>query len=229
MSKTQFDLKKSAKVTYREDTCKNCTHVSRRSDGSTGTAAMEISCNIAYTPLEKKSILHELQEKDDEVRQERQYECLRRPVLEEQDRAERHAKDAQYFAGRAQDETTADKENQGGTSRATNTTTGNHGRWTTSGQDARVDLLPRQTVLRVGSADSRSGGCHSVATEAEAREASKTVTGNVAEEDERTSKKVAPSDNEIGAKGRTRRPREPSETVASDGLTTKTTAKSSAT
>ena len=57
----------------------------------------------------------------------------------------------------------------------------------------------------------------------------KTVTGNVAEEDERTSKKVAPSDNEVGAKGRTRRPREPSETVASDGLTTKTTAKSSAT
>ena len=149
---------------------------------------------VAYTLLEKKSILHELEEKMNEVRDERQYECLLRPGSEEQDRAERLVQDAQHSVVETRYETTADQEDQGGTSRATTTTTGNTGLWMTPGKDVRVGLRPRQTVLRMGS-DSRRG-VPQVATAGEVRDARGTVIGNVAEGGEFTSKKVAQSDNE---------------------------------
>ena len=153
-------------------------------------------------------------------RDERQHECLRRPESEEQDRAERLEQDAQHADVGTREETTADQEDPGGTSRATTTPTGNPGLRTAPGKDVRLGLRPRQTVLRVGSADGRRGRSNSVATAAEVRDARGTVTGNFAEGDEFTSAKVAQPDNEVGARRRIGRPGETSGTAASDGSTT---------
>ena len=81
-------------------------------------------------------------------------------------------------------------------------------------------MCPRQTVLRVGGADSRGGRCPSVATAEEVRVARGTVTVNVSEGDELTTTKAAESNNEVGPRGRTGRPGEMSGTSASDGSTT---------
>ena len=58
---------------------------------------------------------------DDDVRDERQFERLRRPESKEQDRAERRVQDAQHSAVGTRDGTTADREDQGSTSRARTT------------------------------------------------------------------------------------------------------------
>ena len=80
--------------------------------------------NVAYTSSGKEEHLQRTRGEDDEVQNERQYVCLRRPEAEEQDRAERLVQDAQHPVDGTRDETTAHQEDQGGTSRAITT----HGR-----------------------------------------------------------------------------------------------------
>ena len=118
---------------------------------------------------------------------------------------------AQHSVVGTRDETTADKEDQRGTSRARATTTGNPGVRTTPREDVRVGVCPQQTVLRVGGGDSRGGQCHSVATAQEVRGA----RGNVLE----GTTKAVQSNNEVGPRGRTGRPDETSGTSACDGCT----------
>ena len=100
----------------------------------------------------------------DEGRDERQYERMRRPESKEQDRFERSVQGAQHSLVGTRDEIIADKEDQSGTSRTRTTSTGNSGLRTTAREDIRMGVCPRQTVLRVGGADSRGGRCYSVAT-----------------------------------------------------------------
>ena len=80
-------------------------------------------------------------------------------------------------------------------------------------------VCPRQTVLRVGGADSRGARCNNVATAKEVRVARGTVTKTVSEGDELTATEVAVSNNDAGPRGRTSRLDETSETHASDGST----------
>ena len=149
---------------------------------------------------------------------------------EEQDRAERRVQVAQHSSTGTRDETTADKEDQRGTRRARTTTTGNPGLRTTPREDKRMGVCPRQTVVRVGGADSRGGRCYRVATAKEVRVARGTVTESVSESDELTATEVVQSNNEAGPRGGTGRLDETSGTSARDGSTQrKTTAKSSAT
>ena len=184
---------------------------------------MGTSCENCENSSGKEEHLARTRGKDDEVRRERQCECLRRLVLKEQDRAERLLKDAQHFVVGAQDETTADQKDQRGASRAANTTTGNHGRWTTSGQmhervcvhDKQYCEWAVQTVVAEGATA--------------LPQMQKFVTHVKQFLGTSQSKKVAQSDNEAGVRGRNRRLDETSETVAGDCLTTKTIAKSSAT
>ena len=64
------------------------------------------------------------------------------------------------------------------------TSTGNPGLRSTPREDVRMGVCPRQTVLRVGGADSRGGRG--------------TVTGNASESDELTTTEVAQSNDEAG-------------------------------
>ena len=116
---------------------------------------------------------------------------MHRLESKEQDRAERRVQGAQHSAVGTRDETTADKEDQGGTSRARSTTTGNSGLRTTPMEDARMGGCPRQTALRVGGGDSRGGRCYSVATAKGVRVAHGLVKGNVSDGDELTTTEVA--------------------------------------
>ena len=83
-----------------------------------------------------------------------------------------------------------------------------------------MGVCPRQTVLRVGGADSHGGRCHSVATAEEVRVARGTVTVNVPQSDELTTTEVTQSNKEAGPRGGTGRPDETSGTSASDGSAT---------
>ena len=145
---------------------------------------------------------------------------MRRFESKEQDRAERSVQVAQHSSVGTGDETTADKEDQRGTNRTRTTTTGNPGIRTTPREDIRMGACPRQTVLRVGGADSRGGRCYSVATAKEVRVARGTVTGSAPESDELTATEVAQSNNEAEPRGGTGRLDETSGTSASDGSTT---------
>ena len=160
----------------------------------------EPAATVEHTLLEKKSILHELG----------QSERVHRTESKEQDRAERSVQGPQHSIVGTRDETTADKEDQRGTSRTRTIATGNPGIRTTPREDG-----PRQSVLRVGGADTRRGRCYSVATAKEVSVACGTVTENVA-----PTTKAAQSNTEAGAKGRTGRLGETSGTLASDGSTT---------
>ena len=79
-----------------------------------------------------------------------------------------------------------------------------------------MGVCPRQTVLRVGGADSCGGRFYSVATAKEVRVARGTVTRNVSEGDELTATEVAQPNNEAGPRGGTGRPDETNGTPASD-------------
>ena len=127
---------------------------------------------------------------------------------------------SQYSFVGTRDETTADQEDQRGTSRTRTTSTGNPGLRTTPREDTRMGVCPPQTVLRVGGADSRGGRCCSVATAEEVRVARGTVTGNASETDELTATEVAQSNNEAGQRGGTGRRDETSGKSASDVSTT---------
>ena len=217
--KPQFDLKTSVTATSKYGFRKNCSYVARRRNGTTRIAGKETSCKHGVHSSRKEEHLARPRGKDDEVRDERQFKRLRRPESKEQDRAERLVQNAQHSVVGTRDETTADKEDQGSTSRARTTTTSNPGLRKTPRKDVRMGVRPRQTVLRVGGADSRRGRCYSVATAEEVRDACGTVTGNVPEGYEFSSTKDAQPNNEAGARGRTDRPGETSGTAASDGST----------
>ena len=109
----------------------------------------EPAATMEHTLLEKKSILHELG----------QSERVRRTESKEQDRAERSVQGPQHSIVGTRDETTADKEDQRGTSRTRTIATGNPEIRTTPREDG-----PRQSVLRVSGADTRRGRSYSVAT-----------------------------------------------------------------
>ena len=171
----------------------------------------EPAANVEYTLFEKRTILHQTQGEGDEVRDERQSERMRRLESKEQFRAERRVQGAQHSVVGTRDETTADSEDQRCTNRTRTTTTSNPGIRTTPREDVRMGVCPRQTVLRVGGADSRGARCYNVATAKEVRVARGTVTKTVSEGDELTATEVAVSNNDAGPRGRTSRLEETSE------------------
>ena len=128
--KPTFDHKKSVTITSQDGVHKNCSHVARRSDGTTEIGT---SCERGIHSSRKEERRARAQGESDEVRYERQSERMRRPESKEQDRVEDVC--IQHSVVGTRDETTADKEDQRVTSRARTTTTGNPGLKTTPRED----------------------------------------------------------------------------------------------
>ena len=159
----QFDLKTSINATSKDGFRENCSYVARRSDGTIRTAGMGTSCERDVYSSRKEKHPARIRGKDDEVRDERQFQCMRRSESKEQDRAERRVQDAQHSVVGTRDDTTAE----------------------------------------------------------EVRDTCGTVSWNVSEGFELSSKKAAQSNSKAGARRRNDRLRETSGTSASDGSTTK--------
>ena len=68
--KPQFDFKTSVTATSKDDFRENCSHVARRSDGTTGTAGMGTRCKRGVYSSRKEEHLARTRGKDDEVRDE---------------------------------------------------------------------------------------------------------------------------------------------------------------
>ena len=94
--KSPFDLKKSVTVTSGDGVRENCSHVARRSDGTTGTAGMRTSCERGIHSSRQGEHLLRTGGEGDEVRDDRQSERMRRPESKEQDRVERRVQRAQH-------------------------------------------------------------------------------------------------------------------------------------
>ena len=196
----------------------------------------EPTANVTYTLLEKKSILHELEEKMTKsemndntnvcagLRQKNKTELrdvckvLSIPLSGRGTKPQltRKIKEAQ-----------AEREPL----RQATLDFGRH-----RGKRVRMGVCSRQTVLLVGSADNRRGRCYGVATTEEVCDTRGTVTGNVSECNELTTKKGTQSDYEAGARGAKLEPEEELEDLVKrvEQLQAivrqrKTTAKSSAT
>ena len=144
---------------------------------------------MAYTLLEKKSRLHELEEKMTKSEMNDNTNVMRRSESKEQNRTARCVQGTQYSVVRARDKTAADQKDQGGTGRARTTATSNPGLRTTQRKDVRMGMCSRQAVLRVGSDDNCRGRCDGVNTSKEVCDVRGTVTGNVSESNELTKKK----------------------------------------
>ena len=63
--KSDFDVKETGTIVSEDGIRENCTHVARRSDGTSGTAGMGTSCErgVHASRKEEKNISHELEEK----------------------------------------------------------------------------------------------------------------------------------------------------------------------
>ena len=173
------DRKFSLRNPYRQSHSSISTHLSLRRPQMASVRIAHMSPDevverleqLGWEPVAKRNVHSSRKEKhpartrgkDDEVRDERQFQCMRRSESKEQDRAERRLRDAQHSIFGTRDETSADKKDQRGTSRARTTTTSNPRLGKTPRKDIRMGVRPRQTVLRVGGVDSRRGKRYSVA------------------------------------------------------------------
>ena len=143
----------------------NCTHVARRSDGTTRTAGIGTSCERGAHACRKEEYLcTNSRRKVTKSEMNDNANVCAGLSQKKKDRAERSVQGAQHSSVGARDETKADKESQRGTSRTRTTSTGNPGLRTTPREELRMGVCPRQTVLRVSDAESRGGWCYSVAT-----------------------------------------------------------------
>ena len=76
--RSPFDLKKSVTISSEDGVREYCSHVARRSDGTSGTAGMGTSCERGVHSDRTEEHLARTREEGDEVRDERQSERMRR-------------------------------------------------------------------------------------------------------------------------------------------------------
>ena len=199
MRRSRVHSEKTASLKLPLDLKKSVTITSQDGVHEREQLGWELAANVAYTLLEKKSILHELDEKVTKS------EMNDNPnVSKEQDRVERRVQDAQHsVVGHETKPQLTMKINEVQAERETTTTGKPCTSDDTEGRRTSGCVCPRQTVLRVGGAGSRGGRRHSVPTAEEVCVARATVTGNVSEGDELSTTKAAESNNEVGPRGRT--------------------------
>ena len=196
--KSDFDVKETGTIVSQDGIRENCTHVARRSDGTSRTAGMGTSCErgVHASRKEEKNILHELEEKvtKSEVNDNPNV-CA---GLSQKNKTELREVCKSLSILLSGQETKP--------------------QLTRKIKEVQIEREPpRQAILEFG----RHGGrCYSVATAKEVRVARGTVTGSAPESDELTATEVAQSNNEAEPRGGTGRLDETSGTSASDGSTT---------
>ena len=82
--RSTFDLKNSVTVMSVDGFRENCSHVARRSGGTTGSAGMGTSCERGVHSSRKEEHLARTRGEGDEVRDQRQFERMPRPESKEQ-------------------------------------------------------------------------------------------------------------------------------------------------
>ena len=165
--------------------------------------AWEPAAKVALHSSRKEEHLARTRGESTAIRGDRKFELLRRSERKEQNRAQRLVQVAQHSSVGTRDATAADQEDQGDASRARAVATShpvlNLGRhWEKNFES----VWSRQTVLRVGSANSCGRGCVRVSTAEEDYRIRGTVPGSSFESCEFTAQKDAqPPGGTNGATG----------------------------
>ena len=138
-TKSMSDLKKSVTVTSESGFRATRAHVTRRSDGSTGTAGMGTNIQCGAHSFQGEKHLARTRGESNEVAGERLLERMW-SESEEQDRAERLVQVIQHSPVGTRDKATADEEKQRSTSRARTTARSNPGLLTSPRKDVLVGV-----------------------------------------------------------------------------------------